>query len=102
MTEFKGKGVFSTVMRARDLGVSGAAAAAAGGSGRVAPEVAIKVIRANDTMYKAALTEQAILRRLAAGDPDNRKHCIRMLRAFEFRKHMCLVFEAMVGGDGLA
>ncbi|KAG2429206.1 hypothetical protein HXX76_010976 [Chlamydomonas incerta] len=92
VTEFKGKGVFSNVMRARDLG---AGRGAGGTSGGGVAEVAIKVIRANETMYKAALTEQAILRKLSSTDPDNRKHCIRMLRSFEFRKHMCLVFEPM-------
>ena len=40
-----GKGVFSTVLRARDRGAPDAA-------GRC-PEVAVKVIRANDIMYKA-------------------------------------------------
>ena len=42
-----GKGVFSTVLRARDL-------KSEGGVG----EVAIKIIRANETMYKAAQTEK--------------------------------------------
>ena len=41
-----GKGVFSTVLRARDRGAPDA-------SGRC-PEVAVKVIRANDIMYKAS------------------------------------------------
>jgi hypothetical protein len=41
-----GKGVFSTVLRARDRGAPDAA------PGRC-PEVAVKVIRANDIMYKA-------------------------------------------------
>nr|BCL66282.1 serine/threonine-protein kinase PRP [Volvox reticuliferus] len=95
VTEFKGKGVFSTVMRARDHGVGRGAAAGGPAPPSGAPEVAIKVIRANETMYKAAQTEQAILRKLCSSDPDNRKHCIRLLRAFEFRKHMCLVFEPM-------
>ncbi|GIL68379.1 hypothetical protein Vafri_21678 [Volvox africanus] len=95
VTEFKGKGVFSTVMRARDHGVGRGAIAAGAASSSGAPEVAIKVIRANETMYKAAQTEQAILKKLCSSDPENRKHCIRLLRAFEFRKHMCLVFEPM-------
>ncbi len=42
-----GKGVFSTVLRARDQTTES-------GVG----EVAIKIIRANDTMYKAAQTEK--------------------------------------------
>ena len=42
-----GKGVFSTVLRARDLKTENGTA-----------EVAIKIIRANETMYKAAQTEK--------------------------------------------
>lgn len=59
-------------------------------------QVAIKLIRSNETMYKAAQMELTILKRLCNSDPDNRKHCIRLLRAFEYRNHMCLVFEPMV------
>lgn len=55
------------------------------------------MIRSNETMTKAGLTEQAVLRRLAAADPENKKHVIRMIRAFDYRQHMCLVFEPMVG-----
>ncbi len=47
-------------------------------------------------MYKAAQTELAVLKLLAQSDPDNRKHCIRLLRHFEYRHHMCFVFEPMV------
>lgn len=50
----------------------------------------------NETMYKAAQIELAVLKRLAQADPDNRKHCIRLLRHFEYRNHFCLVFEPMV------
>ena len=42
-------------------------------------------------MYKAAQTELVVLHKLSQTDPDNRKHCIRLLRHFEFRNHMCLV-----------
>lgn len=42
-----GKGVFSTVLRARDQK-----------TGAQSTEVAIKMIRANETMYKAAQTEK--------------------------------------------
>lgn len=45
-----GKGVFSTVLRARDQTSEGAVG-----------EVAIKIIRANETMYKAAQTEKVRL-----------------------------------------
>ena len=46
-----GKGVFSTVLRARDQ---------QGGEGGGPSEVAIKMIRANETMSKAAQTEKVL------------------------------------------
>ena len=39
---------------------------------------------------------QVVLRKLAGADPDGRRHCIKLLRTFEYRSHLCLVFEAMV------
>ena len=56
----------------------------------------LQVIRANDIMYKAGQTETIILRKLAGADPDNKRHCIRLLRTFEYRHHLCLVFEPLV------
>ncbi|KAL0041958.1 hypothetical protein WJX79_010312 [Trebouxia sp. C0005] len=79
-----GKGVFSTVLRARDLNTEG-------GVG----EVAIKIIRANETMYKAAQTEKIVLRKLSGADPEGRRHCIKLLRTFDYRGHLCMAFEAM-------
>jgi serine/threonine-protein kinase PRP4 len=80
-----GRGVFSSVLRARDLGSSISPF----------PEVAIKVIRANETMYKAGQVEKIILRKLAEADPEGKRHCIRLLGSFEYRSHLCLVFEPM-------
>ncbi|MEW5306316.1 MAG: hypothetical protein WDW36_008787 [Sanguina aurantia] len=95
--EFKGKGVFSSVLRARDRSraIAGSATPSPAEGGESAAEVCIKMIRSNETMTKAGLMEQAILRRLAAADPENKKHVIRMIRAFDYRQHMCLVFEPM-------
>ena len=42
-----------------------------------ASEVALKMIRNNDIMKKAAQKEVALLKELAEHDPANRKHCIR-------------------------
>lgn len=86
-----GRGVFSSVLRARDLGAAGAGAP----PGTPAPEVAIKVIRSNETMYKAGQMEKVILRKLAEADPEGKRHCIRLLGSFEYRQHLCLVFEPM-------
>ena len=78
-----GKGVFSSVVTATDK-----LRQDADGNN---PLVAIKVIRANDTMYKAGKLELAILNKLGEEDPENRRHVIRLLRNFEYRNHLCLV-----------
>ena len=39
---------------------------------------------------------QVVLRKLCGADPDGRRHCIKLLRTFEYRGHLCLAFEAMV------
>lgn len=56
-----GKGVFSTVLKCVDL---------RGGDGN--QHVAIKMIRNNDTMRKAAEKEKSILSEIAEKDPENR------------------------------
>nr|GME02180.1 serine/threonine-protein kinase prpf4B [Ipomoea batatas] len=80
-----GKGVFSTVVRARDL--------------KAKPgdpeEVAIKMIRNNGTMYKAGMEELVILKKLVGVDPEDRRHCVRFLSSFKYRNHLCLVFESL-------
>eukprot|EP00897_Mesotaenium_endlicherianum_P006464 jgi/Mesen1/5846/ME000298S05114 len=80
-----GKGVFSTVVRATDLKA---------GPGEP-PEVAIKLIRNNETMYKAGQQELVILRKLAGADPEMRRHCVWLHSSFDYRNHLCLVFESM-------
>ena len=37
-----------------------------------------------------------VLRKLSGADPEGRRHCIKLLRTFDYRGHLCLVFEAMV------
>eukprot|EP00889_Picochlorum_renovo_P005767 jgi/Picre1/32797/NNA_008128.t1 len=85
-----GRGVFSSVLRARDV-----KHLEQGMSKDACPQVAVKVIRANDTMYKAGQTERVILNKLSQSDPDGKKHCIRLLDSFDYRNHLCLVFEPM-------
>jgi len=84
---FSGKGVFSNVVKAKDQAEKGDGV------------VAIKVMRANDMMKKAAEKEIEILGILNNADKGNKRHVIRMLRTFYYRKHLCLVFESM--GDDL-
>lgn len=77
-----GKGMFSNVVRARDTAEG-------------EREVAIKIIRAQETMYKAGLKEISVLGKLRAADPDDKRHFIRLDRTFEHRGHLCLVFESL-------
>ncbi|GFS44349.1 protein kinase superfamily protein [Actinidia rufa] len=80
-----GKGVFSTVVRAKDLKA---------GPGDP-DEVAIKIIRNNETMHKAGKEELVILKKLVGADPDNKRHCVCFLSSFKYRNHLCLVFESL-------
>ncbi|KAJ3412115.1 U4/U6 small nuclear ribonucleoprotein prp4 [Chytridiales sp. JEL 0842] len=77
-----GRGVFSSVVKAQDRKNGDA-------------DVAIKIIRSNDTMYRAGIKEIGILKKLMEADPDDKKHCIRLIRHFEHRNHLCMVFESL-------
>jgi serine/threonine-protein kinase PRP4 len=92
VTASVGRGVFSGVVRARSL-PPGADPAAVDPA--ALPEVAIKIIRANDVMRKAGALESTILKKLAGADPAGRRHCVRLLSSFDYRGHLCLVFEAL-------
>ncbi|GAA6061605.1 hypothetical protein JCM10212_000913 [Sporobolomyces blumeae] len=85
-----GKGMFSSVVKAKDLGVDGKGI----GDGE-RKDVAIKMVRSQESMYKAGMKEAQILRRLMDADPDDKKHLVRLLRTFEHRGHLCLVFESL-------
>mmetsp|Transcript_118165 Transcript_118165/g.329532 ORF Transcript_118165/g.329532 Transcript_118165/m.329532 type:complete len:609 (-) Transcript_118165:767-2593(-) len=78
-----GRGVFSNVVKARDRRQEGA------------PPVAIKIIRSNDMMKKAAEKEIEILQKLNTTDKGDKRHIIRLLETFYYRKHIFLVFECM-------
>lgn len=78
-----GKGVFSNVVKAKDQ------------VDKSNGTVAIKVMRCNDMMKKAAEKEIEILQTLNNADKKNQKHVIRLLSTFYYRKHLCLVFECM-------
>ncbi len=57
--------------------------------------MAIKVIRNNETMYKAGLKEKDLLQRITDADPKDKRHCIRIISSFLHRGHLCLVLEPM-------
>jgi len=74
-----GKGMFSGVVRAMDVTTK--------------KLVAIKLIRSNETMRKAGMKEIEILQKLNDADPEDKKHMIRLVRHFEHKGHLCMVFE---------
>ena len=78
-----GKGVFSTVIRCTDT--------------KTDPPtiVAIKMIRNNDTMRKAAEKELSILKQITNTDPNGKRYCVRVLDHSEFRSHVVFVFECL-------
>lgn len=78
----QGKGVFSTVLRVRDLQAEGR-------------DLVVKVMRNNDTMRRAGEKELEFLRALAERDPEGRRHCVRMFESFDHQGHMCVVFEPL-------
>jgi serine/threonine-protein kinase PRP4 len=79
VTQNLGRGMFSSVVRAEDSTTK--------------QPVAIKIIRNNESMRKAAVKEVDILKDLAANDPEDKKHMIRLLRSFDHKGHFCMVFE---------
>ncbi|PVF99503.1 kinase-like protein [Serendipita vermifera] len=83
-----GKGMFSNVVKARvfDPAVD---------KDKPLGEVAIKIVRSQESMYKAGQKEAQILQKLRQGDPDDKKHLIKLERTFEHRGHLCLVFESL-------
>ncbi|KAM5542025.1 hypothetical protein V8D89_004335 [Ganoderma adspersum] len=81
-----GKGMFANVVRARVL---------QGDANEVGKEVAIKIVRCQESMFKAGLKEAQILQKLKQADPDDKKHVVRLDRTFEHRGHLCLVFESL-------
>ncbi|CDU18122.1 CMGC/DYRK/PRP4 protein kinase [Plasmodium yoelii 17X] len=86
--ELVGKGVFSNVLKCYDM------------TNKM--HVAIKVIRDNHMMHKAAEKEIFILKKLNDYDKDNKKHIIRLLRSVKYKNHLCLIFEWMWGNLRIA
>jgi len=78
---YYGKGVFSNVLRAKDLTTE--------------KDYAIKLLRNNEYMKRAGKGEVKILEQLTAADPEGKFNTVRLHDHFVEREHLCLVFEAM-------
>ncbi|WVN85598.1 uncharacterized protein L203_100747 [Cryptococcus depauperatus CBS 7841] len=86
-----GKGMFSAVVKAKVL-------KAVGQERRqdvVGKEVAVKVVRSQESMYLSGRKEAQILQKLNDADPEDKKHILRLERTFEHRGHLCIVTESL-------
>ncbi|WVW82078.1 hypothetical protein I302_104083 [Kwoniella bestiolae CBS 10118] len=86
-----GKGMFSAVVKAKVL----KAVNQERRQDVVGKEVAIKVIRSQESMYVAGRKEAQIIKKLNDADPEDKKHIVRMERTFEHKGHLCIVTESM-------
>ena len=77
-----GKGVFSTAIKCIDVK-------------KHDNLVVLKIIRNNDIMRKASEKEIFLLQLIAQTDPQNKKHCVRLLGNTEYRNHVVLAFECL-------
>ncbi|KAH7297336.1 hypothetical protein KP509_26G065900 [Ceratopteris richardii] len=57
--------------------------------------VAIKVIRSAEKYREAAMIEVDILRILSKHDRDGSRGCVQIRRWFDYRNHICIVFEKL-------
>ncbi|WRT63944.1 uncharacterized protein IL334_000871 [Kwoniella shivajii] len=86
-----GKGMFSGVVKAKVL----KAVNQERRQDVVGKEVAIKVIRSQESMYVSGRKEAQILKKLNEADPEDKKHIVRMERTFEHKGHLCIVTESL-------
>ncbi|KAJ3412249.1 dual specificity protein kinase kns1 [Chytridiales sp. JEL 0842] len=57
--------------------------------------VAIKIIRAVQKYRDASKIEMKVLNALKVNDPYNQKRCIHLMGYFDYRNHICMVFELL-------
>eukprot|EP00898_Chlorokybus_atmophyticus_P007681 jgi/Chlat1/7914/Chrsp68S00583 len=57
--------------------------------------VAIKIIRNVSKYRDAAMIELDVLRHLQKHDPDGKYRCVQLLDWFDYRGHVCMVFEKL-------
>jgi dual specificity tyrosine-phosphorylation-regulated kinase 2/3/4 len=76
-----GKGSFGQVLRCFDH--------------HTGKTVAVKIIRNKRQFHAQALVEVKILQDLLEWDPDDKYNNVRIQEKFEFRNHLCIVFECL-------
>merc|ERR1712054_444706 len=56
---------------------------------------AIKIIRNVRKYRNAAKVELEVLKKLRENDKDDSRHCVRLTDWFDYRNHICMVFERL-------
>jgi len=79
ITSKLGKGVYANVCKAICLSDN--------------QEVAIKILRSYEQMLYSGQQEKALLENLNNSDANDKRHVVRLKGSFEFRRHICLIFE---------
>jgi serine/threonine-protein kinase PRP4 len=99
-----GKGVFSTVLDCVDIRTrikemkkekTTTTTNTKDGDEAKMKHVAVKLIRNNDVMRKAAEKEITILTTLAKHDSLGKKYCVTLLDSLDYRRHVVLVFDLL-------
>ena len=90
-----GKGVFATVVRAQRTLTGHDVKDTADVKDDDSAHVAIKILRNNDVMLKSGRKELAMLKKIDALQRPESRNVIKFLSSFEYRGHLCIVFEAM-------
>lgn len=90
-----GKGVFSTVLKCVDVQKSQTSNSPGVSTSDATNDnvVALKLIRNNETMRKAAEKEKSILSEISMNDVENKRHCVRLIECLDYRNHVVFVFE---------
>ncbi|WIA08010.1 hypothetical protein OEZ85_007480 [Tetradesmus obliquus] len=57
--------------------------------------VAVKIVRNVDKYRHAAMIELEVLNTLERNDPDAKRHCVKLKEWFQYRGHVCMVFEKL-------
>mmetsp|Transcript_17781 Transcript_17781/g.24589 ORF Transcript_17781/g.24589 Transcript_17781/m.24589 type:complete len:485 (-) Transcript_17781:146-1600(-) len=57
--------------------------------------VAVKVIRNVQKYRDAAMIEIDVLKKLGKADPEGKRHCVALKSSYDFRGHVCIVFEKL-------
>lgn len=57
--------------------------------------IALKIVRNKDKLKKQGMVEVGLLKYMNENDEDDRKNIVQMYEYFNYRNHLCIVFEKL-------